>query len=274
MTETKNSKSDRSNWVIAILTAIYVLSFIYFTWRPFDKDIIEVKCANDLFLKHDWGNIIFDQFFHIRNSGQLQGNITKIEGLIKGVDEEKYKRKIKAINYNYVGYNSSYPFLEILLNPNELYDIFFSFYKEACKENLDTIAYYKSKIYDEIIKIRSNSKYIDLARLPIEISDSSFKKIKKFIYKSGLEDIKEGSYEYIVQIWKNNENSPFFTKCYSFEIYNIQIEQLKESVKDYKRGNFFYSEPLSSPNYFIKVKLSEIVKTDERYKHLVDECNK
>jgi len=231
---------------------ISIVSLIL-TFRPFDKDHIIVEGANEIFFYENFGNLIFEQYFSIRNSGKKQGIITSVKGCIVSEDES-FKRDIS------VKYFGGFPFTNIILNENAFLENNMRFFKESSLSEKTTEINFRNthdsakELYWK--QIASNPNSLPRMYLP----DSTYNSIQEFI-KSRHVDFKVGKYRYIIAFTKNNEKEPFEVKCYSFEVHDIHIRMLDNAIENYKRidmipsmgnykqnGEYINMEPISDKN--------------------------
>ena len=270
----KENRISWSNWSIVLLTLVYVLSFIYFVGKPFAEDKMEVKCAKELYISHYWGNIHYSQYFHIKNSGKVQGTITKFEGFIIGKDNTTFRKKMNAQSLDQEMGN---PILEISLNSNEIINDYVNFYKINTKSARDSIAYFENSIYEDLeqkMNYTDPEKIIELFMVGQKISDWKYQKIYNFIKNNGINELEEGEYQYLVQLWKNDEKKPFYRKCFSFVIYEFNLRVLRYSINEYEKGgpNLYFNRPRPKMNF--KVNITEIPETDKEFNRIMDLYNK
>jgi hypothetical protein len=266
VTKTDNMRNGiiNSNWVIAILTFVNLLIFSYSILRPFDKPRIEADCANELYLDHLWGNVDFFHYFHIRNSGEKQGIITFFKGLVISKDNSSFNKVVKATYYLDKSTNNYYPLVNVTMNSNDIFNSYIQFLKEPSKEQKDSVSYYADLRYNEIEDLMKKGLFYDFR--PKEVSKKTFNKIKDFIYRNGLIELKEGSYQYIVSIKTNYQKEPIFTKCFSFVIYPSDLNRIKENLKDYGKGgtNINFSQIREQ----LRIPLTEIPVNDNLLRQL------
>ena len=234
-------KDYTSNYINAVLVLFNIIIVLYATFRPFDKEKFIVESANELTIGENWGNIYFNQYINIRNTGKKVGTITSIEGLIVSIDNPSfYPLYISAKNYGYE-FRGSYniPIINISLYPNEVLTCYFQLFKELSKEHKESIVNYQAKCHDVIEKRKfmsmsdSDDSYYYYGSN--EIDSTTYLEIKQFVLER-IKNFTEGKYQYIVSLNKNNEKEPFEVKCYDFVIYKSDLYVLEEGVNNYKEG--------------------------------------
>jgi hypothetical protein len=219
-----------SNWVIAILT---IANFILF-FKLFGRDKLHVGIDDEILIEQTLGNLWIHQSFSFKNLGTKVGYITKIEGFIRSKDRDvsMFRRKIEALKW-YPDANSFYlPLMEISLLPEEQATTTLLLAKEPDRITRDSSAVIEALMLDEAEQAARRAQYENFKS--VEASPKLSRIIDDFIKNRTIE-LKHGEYEYIIQITKNNEETPFITKCYSFFIYPENIFQFNEAIKDYKK---------------------------------------
>ena len=219
---------DKTTW-IAFGTIIYAFVFAYSTLKPLRENII-AEGAKELRIVQKWGRLDFYHYFQLKNVGEKQGAITSIEGLIDSKDNPNFKRKISA---KYYGRDSIYhPMLNITLSPDDTWEYDFHLYQEPSKESKDSVLFFSNKRSEDIEEI--SKKGLSLERLlgHQEIKPETFASIKGFILNE-YKDFREGEYQYIIALKKNNDEKPFYVECYSFVIYVSDLQILENGINNY-----------------------------------------
>jgi hypothetical protein len=220
-----------SNIALVLLTIFNILIF----WDPFAKEKFFVQCDKNLFIEQNWGILNFEQFIDVKNVGDKTGFITKIEGLIRSKDRNDnstyFRKKISAELYQPMMQDALNPLLEISLLPNSSFSSNIYFFKNPDRFTSDSISILQSMVIDEadvndIENAKGNIDYI------VKHANKNTASLISNFINNRIQEFKAGEYEYIVEFTKNNEKSPFCTKCYSFVIYEPSIFQLQETEKN------------------------------------------
>ena len=227
----RNIGSNFSSYLLVLLTAINFLMF----YKIFAKETLIVNYQPELFIRQQLGNIHFYHSLNIKNIGRGTGFITKIEGYIRSKDRDQaiFRRKIIAKSfYNGSANNNSSPFMEIVLSENGYFGAEIEMYKEPDRVTRDSVSIINALMLSEADNDEKNSTFRNFKA--VEASPRMAAIIDNF-NKNRTNELKQGEYEYIIQITKNNEPKPFSSMCYSFFIYPDNIFVFTEAIKDYKR---------------------------------------
>ena len=242
-----------TNSLLVIIAAANLI--LYF--NLFGSDKIEVQFDDKLYISQNWGSLHFTQSISIKNTGAKIGHIDRIKALIrsKDSDQKKFIRQLVAEQYYDDNSKMYRPLLQFGLNPTESFYSMIDFSNPLGRFEDDSIGIYTNRIIDEVelAKKKGGVKNATVG----EISKKNGRQITSFITK-GFSDFRQGEYEFLIQLYKDDETTPFETKCYSFTIYEANKQSLMESIKPYTEFDFYnnVNSVLNRPS--ISVKLTEI----------------
>ena len=244
-----------------ILALIAVLNLWFYT-RPFEEDDLSVSFDDTLFINQEWGRLNFFQTINVKNIGQKIGYVNKIKAFVrsKDSDQRKFSTQIVAKSYfNDVAHDQK-PLLEIPLNINDSFNAELKFFNNLGRFEADSIGVLSNIFINETEQARKKPSSSNFYAMK-DISKKNSNIIKKFIL-SRLSNFRQGEYEYIIEIFKDQETKPFAVKCYSFTIYQANIDALKESIKTYTQFNVFTTMVnYQRPN--IELRLTELDEKSE-----------
>lgn len=249
-------KANIGTFSLVFLTAANVFLTalnLILIYNPYKKENIKVACSNELFIGNELGLIHFTQNISLKNTGDKTAFLTKIDGLVRSKDRDIsiFKRKIAADNYYRNYQEGSQPFLEYPLGASEVFQCDLTLVKKPDRVTRDSSAIINSLLLNMVEdKNRVNA---NVALLTIGATKDISSMIDNFI-KIRANELQSGEYEYIIQFTKNNEKSPFETKCYSFFITRDNIFQFNELKKNYTNFSLFGS----SKRMNLSIPLTEI----------------
>jgi len=71
------------------------------------------------------------------------------------------------------------------------------------------------------------------------VREKDFKEVHDFV-EDRVRLLKEGQYEYIIRLSSKYKNNPVFEKCYSFVLFESDIDQLVQKTTNYQKGQYIY----------------------------------
>lgn len=236
---------------IAVLTTLTVFKVGY-------RSNLEAKFSNLLVIDQYMGEFHFYQYINVKNVGKKLGYLTKIKGYIRSKESDKLFFEKKVEGRNFVDENTLdlKPFLEFPLGVDD------NFYSEVelsgsvGRFDQDSIAIFHNRLANE-------AKGVNMSILNFgerNASDNLSLSINNFILKR-IKDLKQGEYEYIIALYDDRDDSiPFAYKCYSFTLYESNIEVIKESMKFQQT---IIRSPLNNTSRgLIKIQLTEILTSE------------
>ncbi|MCC7004710.1 hypothetical protein IT397_02215, partial [Candidatus Nomurabacteria bacterium] len=234
---------------VSSIISLLIIAHIEHLWA---KPNIKVQADYDLYIDHDWGNLNLTQYVAIQNTGDANGSILKIKGLIRNKETKEI-----VCNFTEVGIESFghfVPLVNFILMPYGNYSGLIRFSKLNTEDDKQYIANTKNYIF----------KYLDtfIQRHPYKrpyVPDDKFIGQKEFI-KNKLDKFSQGSYEYFIQIMCDYQIDPLFEQAFSFSIFPADKEQLLQKTQEYQTGqNIYFKETNIPPKWGIHVNLIRIV---------------
>jgi hypothetical protein len=246
-----------TNLILAIIAA---LNF-YFYFHIGAKDNFVSDFDDNLYITQEWGILHFNQFINIKNIGKETGSVSKIKAYIRSKDsgQKNFEKQLLAKDFIDETTQIKKPLLDIPLNSTEYFYTQLDFYNPIERFEDDSTTILNNKYINEI---EIEQKKASINRYVVkDISPAAAKEIKNFITKR-MSEFRQGEYEYIVELFKDGEDEPFNIKCYSFTIYQANIEALRETIKIYTEF-YAYNNSGVIPRPAIKVKLTHIDDIEE-----------
>ena len=242
-------------WVLVGLTAANIMIY----WNVLGKDDVHVYCEDKLQIQQIFGVLHFYQYIRIDNMGSKAGRITKIAGFVRSkerTDETEFKKKITAQGYYFNSQEGYFPLIELTIPPRGFFNSTVDFFKPPDRFTADSINILQSTLVNETEKYNDNPNKNFIV---LHASKKTSSLITSFINKR-IQDFQPGEYEYIIQMTKDDEKTPFFTKCYSFILYESSIAQIDESILDQEKLNRSFNANYIRP--IVGVYLTEIQTQD------------
>ena len=248
ITETKlNRIIAVSSIVIAFASfLVALLTFTIAWWKPLAEDEIIVSATDELYIDQRWGELDFDQFLSIRNIGDAAGVITKIDGMVISKDRRDFRKYVTG-KFWYASCQDDYkPLLDTYLAPNGNFQGTVRLVSDPSRETQNVINKMETILINYFDTV--NNSITDPRPTKVDVSTAN--KIDSVI-KPKLKQFLPGEYQFILQIYKNNEAGPIETKCYTFTVNPENISQLEELTQELK----LFSKPYRFSRQGIRVPL-------------------
>ncbi|MBB5397181.1 hypothetical protein [Mucilaginibacter sp. AK015] len=245
-----------TNWMLVIIGG---LNF-YFLFNFGSSDNLTTDFGDEMYISQEFGNLHFIQSISVKNIGKKPGFITKIKAFVRTKDSERviYKNKIEGRRYLDLSVGVEKPLLVIPLAVNEVFNTSINLYNPPGRLEEDSA----NALNLQLIKDSENGSRggsIMQAFTPQFARKGTADKIEHFIL-ARLNDFKKGEYEYIIEIFKDDEDEPFVVKAYSFSIYPNDILSLQATIKNFQQMSSINAGKFNRP--YVHIRLTEILKPD------------
>ncbi len=217
-----------TNWIIALATVVNVIIFAYSIHNPFAKENIRIERQSELGVNQDWGKIVFNQYMDFKNIGDKECYISKIVCLVQNKEVRNLRFLYHANSYS-TDFIGIMPLLNFTLLPGQSFTGNLIFSRLSTNSEYEIESNFKNKIYEYLDSCYTNHEP------SVCLDVNSFLPMQKYI-ENKITEIREGEYNCIIQVYKNDEKIPFYTKCFYFVLYNADLKRLSNSLSSLKKG--------------------------------------
>ena len=208
---------------------------------------------------HYFGEIILSPFLQIKNSGDAEGTVSKIELVISKQDGSSYKKNLRVRSYYPTPgaispgqFSVQIPFGNISIQPGKIWEAYVDFFKAPDVSMRGNIADFRARVSSEIQESqiqRSNMQHRANKKIPT-ISDGLFNNIKTYT-EDRLSTFKIGQYSLHLKLYSKQERDPelAFQKCYLLTVFEGDMLQMGRITAKYRYGEGIIFPNFSNPGF-------------------------
>ena len=204
----------------------------------------ELVADSPINVSHNLGEIVLSPYLQIKNSGDAEGTVSKIELIVSKKGDSSFKKGMRAQIY-YLKPSAispgqlpvQIPFSNISIQPGETWEAYVDFFKAHDVSRRGKIAEFRERVSSEFLesqKQRSNKQGIVYFEPPT-ISDDLFNRIKSHTEKE-LSPFVIGQYSLHLKLYSKSDQEPDLQKCYLFTVFEGDLREMDRITGMYRTG--------------------------------------
>jgi hypothetical protein len=229
--------------VISLLAV--VLSQFHPLYMFLDKPKLSGTVNPDIVVSHSWGSINLNLYLRMANTGRATGTITRVETLLEKADNTSYRKRMPVEVYVStpatlaVGETQAQlPFGPHDISPDGRWENYVIAYEPFAKDQQNQITALIQKTQKQMSD-QMRAPHPDKPVFPAEpyhIDDKLFDEISRFVHKN-MAGFGLGEYNLLVLFWDDKSEKPFSVSCYSFSVFEGDVQSMESMLDQYKTGS-------------------------------------
>jgi hypothetical protein len=231
--------------LIVSLLAV-VLSQFHPLYTFLDKPKLGGSVNPDFSITHQYGSLSLTLYLHLTNNGRATGTVTRVETLIEKADDSGYRKRMPVQTYftplpTYtVGEaQNPLPFGARDIVPDARWENYVNAYEMPTKDeqtHMNSLIMQVQKQLNDQIRAPHSDKPNYFPNEPYRIDDKLYDELTSTVRKN-LGGFGMGEYTLLLMLWDDKAEKPFSVSCYSFSVFEADIQILEGIVEQYRTGN-------------------------------------
>jgi hypothetical protein len=229
--------------VISLLAV--VLSQFHPLYTFLDKPKLAGAVNPEIMVTHSWGGISLNLYLRLANTGRATGTVNRVEMFLEKAEPTSYRKRL-PVNW-YVSTpatlapgetQTQLPFGPHDIAPDGRWENFVIAFEPFAKDQQNHITNLVQEMQKQL-NAQMHAPHPDKTLYPAEpfhVDDKLFDEISRFVHKN-LAGFGLGEYNLLVMFWDDKSEKPFSVSCYSFSVFEADVQSMENVVDQYRTGN-------------------------------------